>query len=79
MSTLRPGVVSPEIKKLRESAIAEMDAKPSGESKAPELKFDAHHGSTPAPDDGGSESDNWVARYPGMNSEHVGNGSGGPQ
>jgi len=56
-----------------------MDAKPSGESKAPELKFDAHHGSTPAPDDGGSESDNWVARYPGMNSEHVGNGSGGPQ
>ena len=77
MSTLRPNQVSPAIKDLRDAALKEMDATPPGESKVEELKFDHDHSATPDQTSHDFDADNWVARYPGQNSPHIGNGNGG--
>jgi hypothetical protein len=79
-STLRPGKISPSIRKLREAAISEMDAIPSGVVKPKPVKFDHDHKSTPQPDiqsQADFDAKNSVARFAGLNSPHVGNGSGG--
>lgn len=73
-STLSPGVTSEAIAALRDSALREMDSAEAGKSKVETLKFDFEH-DTPAPTH--DDDDNWVARYPGQNSPHIGNGSGG--
>lgn len=75
MSTLRPGKVSQAIADLRDKAIAEMNAIPDGVVQSPSLEFDHTHDSENSVDN--FDSTNWVARYPGQNSPHVGNGSGG--
>lgn len=75
MSTLRPGKVSQAIADLRDAAIKEMDAIPDGVSRSEGLSFDKAHEQAPPASD--FDSDNWVARYPGQNSPHIGNGSGG--
>lgn len=75
MSTLRPGKVSQAIADLRDAAIKEMDAIPAGVEKSEALTFDSAH--TPPAPVSDFDSSNWVARYPGQNSPHIGNGSGG--
>ena len=64
------------IKKLRNAAIKEMDAKPEGVGKPKTPKFDKDHEGT-EPKESNFDNDNGVANYPGQNSPHVGNGSGG--
>lgn len=54
-----------------------MDAAPKGEHKPDKPDFDHDHSKTPPPLDGDFDNDNWVAQYPGLNSPHIGNGSGG--
>lgn len=75
MSTLRPGKVSQAIADLRDAAIKEMDAIPAGVEKPEAPTFDSGHSAPPPASD--FDSTNWVARYPGQNSPHIGNGSGG--
>ena len=75
MSTLRPGKISQAIADLRDAAIKEMDAIPPGVGKSDKLAFDHSHSSRTSDED--FDSTNWVARYPGQNSPHIGNGSGG--
>lgn len=77
MSTLRPGQVSPVIEDLRNAALKEMDATPPGESKVEGLKFDEDHAKSPPPLDTDFDNNNGVSQYPGQNSEHIGNGTGG--
>lgn len=73
-STLAPGVTSGAIAALRDSAIREMDSDEAGKRKVESLAFDFKH---TKPDVTYDDDDNWVARYPGQNSPHIGNGSGG--
>lgn len=75
MSTLRPGKVSQAIADLRDAAIKEMDAIPPGVEKPEGLSFDKEHDVEPVVSN--FDADNWVARYPGQNCPHIGNGSGG--
>ena len=75
MSTLRPGKVSQAIADLRDKALAEMNAIPDGVTKSEGLVFDSEHDSVNEPSN--FDSTNWVARYPGQNSPHIGNGAGG--
>lgn len=80
MSTLHPGKVTDAIRKLRDAALREMDATPSGEKKAEGVKFDHSHAATPAPAIRSQEdfdTQNGVAMFPGVHSPHIGNGSGG--
>lgn len=64
------------VKKLRGAAAYELD---STTSKKVEPKFDEHRDTTVNETDAADEFDreNGVARYPGQNIEHIGNGSGG--
>ncbi len=45
------------------------------------VEFDNTHAATPRTHDTAAaeqfDADNWVARYPGQNSPHIGNGTGG--
>lgn len=75
MSTLRPGKVSQAIADLRDKAITEMNAIPGGVTRSEGLVFDSEHDSVN--ETSNFDSENWVARYPGQNSPHIGNGSGG--
>ena len=75
MSTLRPGKVSQVIADLRDAAIKEMDSIEPGVEKVEGLRFDHAHKVNHSVDD--FDSSNWVARYPGQNSPHIGNGHGG--
>jgi LPS sulfotransferase NodH len=75
VSTLRPGKVSQAIADLRDKAITEMNAIPDGVTRPEDLAFDREHDSVNATSN--FDSENWVARYPGQNSPHIGNGSGG--
>jgi hypothetical protein len=75
VSTLRPGKVSQAIADLRDAAIKEMDAIPAGVEKPEAITFDSGHTAPAAVSD--FDSSNWVARYPGQNSPHIGNGAGG--
>lgn len=76
-STLKPGIVSEAIAKLRDQAIREMDAPEKGSMKVGEISFDRAIDVEPriinldAPVD--------APLYPGPNSPHIGNGSGGPR
>ena len=75
MSTLRPGKVSQAVADLRNAAIREMDAIPAGVEKPDSVTFDNAHARPATVSD--FDSANWVARYPGQNSPHIGNGAGG--
>ena len=77
MSTLRPGQTSKAVKKLRSAAMKELEATPEGESRVKSLTFDTDHSKTPPPRDIDHDSDNGVANFPGVVSEHIGNGTGG--
>ena len=70
-------------RKLREAAVQEVAAAASKKLTEGELSFDYDHAATPrgsATDAADRfDSENWVAKYPGQNSPHVGNGSGGPR
>jgi hypothetical protein len=57
-----------------------MDAPPSGEKKVEAPKFDYAHDSTPEADiktQADFDAKNSLARFGGLNSPHIGNGSGG--
>lgn len=55
-----------------------MDAIPAGVVEKPDVAFDREHNeSNPAASN--FDAENWVAKYPGQNSPHIGNGSGGPK
>lgn len=79
MSTLRPGRVSQAIADLRDAALKEMDATPPGVTEKPDVEFDVDHAASRNTSPSNFDADNWVARYPGQNSPHIGNGSGGPK
>lgn len=68
-------------KKLRDAAIQEVKTTQSKTVSADKLKFDNDHNATPKTHDNMTaeqfDSENWVAKYPGQNCEHIGNGSGG--
>ena len=55
-----------------------MDAIPPGVTERPDIEFDKEHSESNTTRDN-FDADNWVARYPGQNSPHIGNGSGGPK
>lgn len=76
-STLSPGVVSQTIAKLRDDAIREMDAPESGSVKAGEISFDRAIDVQPKFTNLDHPLD--TPPYPGPNSPHIGNGSGGPR
>jgi hypothetical protein len=70
--------VSQAIADLRAAALREMDGPMAGAEAVEGLTFDVPHKTKP--DAAGSfEDDNWVARYPGPNVPHIGNGAGGPR
>jgi len=77
VSTLHPGEVSQAVKDLRDAALREMDATPAGESKVDDLKFEYDHEATPPPLEENNDAEGWVAKYPGQNCPHIGNGTGG--
>lgn len=76
-STLSPGRVSETIAKLRDGAIREMDAPEAGTLKAGELSFDRATDVQPKITNLDHPLD--TPAYPGPNSPHTGNGSGGPR
>lgn len=55
----------------------EMAATPEGEEKAERVPFDHDHKKTPPPKEDNFDRENGVAKYPGQNCPHVGNGTGG--
>ena len=73
--------ISPYPKKLREAAVQEVKTTQSKTVPPDKLKFDNDHTATPKTHDTMTaeqfDTDNWVAKYPGQNCEHIGNGSGG--
>lgn len=75
--------ISPYPKKLRDAAIEEVSATKTKEVPSDDMKFDSDHEATPRPHETMTaeqfDAENWVARYPGQNCEHIGNGSGGPK
>lgn len=78
-STLNPGKTPQYVVKLREEAMREL-AKPGPHEQTPgRPEFDVDHKRTPGNDRAAEDFDssNWVAKYPGQNSPHIGNGSGG--
>jgi len=78
-STLSPGKTPPYVVKLREEALRELDGKGANEQEVVRPEFEMSHEKTPDNDRDAEEFDreNWVAQYPGQNSAHIGNGSGG--
>lgn len=64
-------------RKLREAAVQEVAAAKAVKTKEP--KFDQNHDNTQRNEVSAEQydADNWVAKYPGQNSPHIGNGSGG--
>ena len=78
-STLRPGKTPDFVKRLRAEAKKELNAPWPNQEPAGKVNFDKDHDDSNYNDQAGSDfdSDNGVAQYPGQNSEHIGNGTGG--
>ncbi len=68
-------------KKLREAALQEVGAAREKQLKPGGLSFDVTHEQSDDNDGAADRFDreNWVAKYPGQNSPHIGNGPGGPR
>lgn len=76
-STLKPGIVSEAIARLRDQAIREMDAPENGSMKVGQISFDRAVDTAPKTVNLDAPLD--VPLYQGPNSPHTGNGSGGPR
>ena len=78
-NSLSPGKTPDYVRNLREAALREMDGKGENDVKKAKPTFDLDHKKTPGNNETAEDfdSENWVARYPGQNCEHIGNGSGG--
>lgn len=78
-STLNPGKVSPSVRRLREAALKEMNGPGENTQMKGKPTFDVERKGVNNERDAASEFDrsNGVAKYPGQNVEHIGNGSGG--
>lgn len=80
MSTLRPGQIPDFVVRLREFADRELAKSENNVEEVKDLSFDKDHGDTKNTKEGYKfDNRNWVAKYPGQNSPHIGNGSGGPR
>jgi hypothetical protein len=68
-------------KKLREAAVQEVQTVKDKKLKEGALSFDVDHRATQCQQDAAEQFDreNWVAKYPGQNIPHIGNGPGGPR
>ena len=77
-STLKPGRRSEWVAKLSEAAAKEMDAVPKGLVDPPKLRFDVGRDEK-STTSYNSDTESWVSKFPGVNSPHVGNGSGSLQ
>ena len=69
------------IRSLRDAALQEVASTKSKTLESDELRFDQDHAATPRTHNTRAaeefDAENWVAKYPGQNSPHIGNGSGG--
>ena len=77
VSTLRPGIVSRAIADLRDKALKEMDAPERGRLGNYKVRFDLERNTLPPQET--PDFHYGAANYPGPNSPHIGNGSGGPR
>lgn len=80
LSTLHPAHSRDALRKLREAAESEAAAVPPGVIAVTggDIDFDAKHNPV-KPMVGDPNDSAGAATYPGQNSEHIGNGHGGPQ
>jgi hypothetical protein len=76
VGALRPGQVSEAMARLRDAALSELDARDENSREVDGIKFDTGAHTSPIRDF--NQDDNGISQYAGQNSEHIGNGPGGP-